>query len=217
MDDPLRVLRVIRFASRFNYSIDDEIFSALASRDSIRQALREKISRERVGMEIKKMLTGPNPFLSLSLIRRCKIWTSVFWGAISMPPQTGEHSVFTKNLDYNSYEQKTACQGWEYVKTLSALLDKIPFKPAAEKGPKIEEKEDLVMREIGARRIESPLHPSLNYIMYLAAALLPHRGNLAYKPGFDRGATIPVVENICRFFLKVTYRQRRHGHTVYLF
>ena len=56
-DDPLRILRCIRFASRLDYriAIEDEI--AMAD-DSIKAALRLKISRERVGVEITKMLNS---------------------------------------------------------------------------------------------------------------------------------------------------------------
>lgn len=56
-DDPLRVLRTIRFASRLVYRIDPADEHAMGE-ESIREALRLKISRERVGVEIVKMLQG---------------------------------------------------------------------------------------------------------------------------------------------------------------
>ena len=56
-DDPLRVLRCIRFASKLGYSIDPETEQAMSD-TSIREALRAKISRERVGIEVEKMLKG---------------------------------------------------------------------------------------------------------------------------------------------------------------
>ena len=56
-DDPLRVLRSIRFASRLGYSIDSAAESAMSDREILEQ-LRVKISRERVGIEIEKMLKG---------------------------------------------------------------------------------------------------------------------------------------------------------------
>ncbi len=56
-DDPLRVLRLIRFASRLNYTIEPATKEAMKNPD-IREALRAKISRERVGVELEKMLKG---------------------------------------------------------------------------------------------------------------------------------------------------------------
>ena len=56
-DDPLRVLRCIRFASRLGYQIAEEDEQAISNSD-IKSELKRKISRERVGVEITKMLKG---------------------------------------------------------------------------------------------------------------------------------------------------------------
>jgi tRNA nucleotidyltransferase (CCA-adding enzyme) len=55
LDDPLRVLRLIRFASRFEFSIDPAA-EALMADDRVLDKLRVKISRERVYQELEKML-----------------------------------------------------------------------------------------------------------------------------------------------------------------
>jgi tRNA nucleotidyltransferase (CCA-adding enzyme) len=57
MDDPLRVLRLIRFASRLDFRIDPESESWMSD-PAVMDALKVKISRERVGVEIEKMLKG---------------------------------------------------------------------------------------------------------------------------------------------------------------
>ena len=56
-DDPLRVLRLIRFASRLGYNIEEETQEAMRN-ELIGEALKLKISRERVGKELEKMLQG---------------------------------------------------------------------------------------------------------------------------------------------------------------
>jgi len=56
-DDPLRVLRLIRFASRLGYQIESETEAAMQNED-IGVALKLKISKERVWAELDKMLRG---------------------------------------------------------------------------------------------------------------------------------------------------------------
>ncbi|KAG0193876.1 CCA tRNA nucleotidyltransferase, mitochondrial [Apophysomyces sp. BC1034] len=76
-DDPLRVMRCIRFASRFGFEMVPELRNA--ARDSaIRYALQNKISRERIGTELDKMLKGPSPLMSIQLIHDLDLYPVVF-------------------------------------------------------------------------------------------------------------------------------------------
>ncbi|TPX32712.1 hypothetical protein SmJEL517_g04241 [Synchytrium microbalum] len=70
MDDPLRILRVIRFASRFNYVVHEDIPPC--------DAFMSKISRERVGVEVDKMLKGPHPVRAVELMREFGMYELVF-------------------------------------------------------------------------------------------------------------------------------------------
>lgn len=76
-DDPLRVLRLIRFSSRLGYAIEEEALKAMSD-TSIHEALRAKISRERVGVEVGKIVTGPDPRRGLMLIHDLKLYPAVF-------------------------------------------------------------------------------------------------------------------------------------------
>ncbi|KAE8400914.1 hypothetical protein BDV37DRAFT_256361 [Aspergillus pseudonomiae] len=76
-DDPLRVLRLIRFASRLGYRIDEDTENAMKNKD-ISEALKLKISRERVGTEMTKMLKGPDPRGALQFIDRLELYQTIF-------------------------------------------------------------------------------------------------------------------------------------------
>ncbi|KAJ0162083.1 CCA tRNA nucleotidyltransferase, mitochondrial [Colletotrichum tanaceti] len=76
-DDPLRVLRLVRFASRLDFSIDPAATAVMADAHVL-DALRLKISRERVGVEMEKMLKGSSPRSSLDLIRTLDLYNAIF-------------------------------------------------------------------------------------------------------------------------------------------
>lgn len=77
LDDPLRVLRLIRFACRFQFTLDLETVAAMAEPE-IKLALHHKISRERVGIEIEKILECANPEYGLQLINYLQLAPSIF-------------------------------------------------------------------------------------------------------------------------------------------
>lgn len=66
-DDPLRMMRAVRFASQLGFRIDDPTFEAIS-----RNALRiEIVSAERITTELNKILLSPNPSLGLKLMQKC--------------------------------------------------------------------------------------------------------------------------------------------------
>ncbi|KAI0700413.1 hypothetical protein BC835DRAFT_1404849 [Cytidiella melzeri] len=77
MDDPLRVLRCVRFASRFGFSLVSDLQDAAKDKD-IQLALRTKISRERVGEELDKMMKSKNRLLSIQIINDLSLSSSIF-------------------------------------------------------------------------------------------------------------------------------------------
>lgn len=92
-DDPLRVLRLIRFASRLDYTIEPETAKAMGNPE-IQDVLKVKISRERVGIELEKMLKGPRPRMALELIDRFGLYTTIFTDPTRTLPADPETSYF---------------------------------------------------------------------------------------------------------------------------
>ncbi len=65
-DDPLRMMRAIRFASQLGFRIADDIFDAIT-----RNAQRiEIVSAERITVELNKIMASPNPSLGLKLMQK---------------------------------------------------------------------------------------------------------------------------------------------------
>jgi tRNA nucleotidyltransferase (CCA-adding enzyme) len=77
LDDPLRVLRIIRFATRFGYNIDQEIRNA-ARNPTVHEAFEKKLSKERVGTEMEKMMKGQDPARAIQLIWDFNCYKLVF-------------------------------------------------------------------------------------------------------------------------------------------
>ncbi|KAI7832364.1 hypothetical protein BC939DRAFT_488857 [Gamsiella multidivaricata] len=77
--DPLRVLRCIRFAAKFQFQIAEDVRNAILD-PRIREALGTKISKERIGNEIEKMLDGGGPSRSTAvrLLRELDLYDLVF-------------------------------------------------------------------------------------------------------------------------------------------
>ena len=66
-DDPLRMMRCIRFATQLNFQVEDETFVALE-----RMADRIKIvSGERIAVELNKIMMAKHPSIGLELMQRC--------------------------------------------------------------------------------------------------------------------------------------------------
>lgn len=76
LDDPLRVLRCVRFSSRFDLRIEPEVCEAIREED-IRAALASKVSKERIGIETTKMLEK-TPLRAMTLIDELHLHSSIF-------------------------------------------------------------------------------------------------------------------------------------------
>ena len=64
-DDPLRMMRAVRFASQLGFDIDDETFDGIVAQAS-RIAI---ITKERISVEMMKIMASPVPSIGLTLMR----------------------------------------------------------------------------------------------------------------------------------------------------
>ena len=86
-DDPLRMMRCVRFATQLNFYIDDETFEALErNRERIRI-----ISKERIADELNKIILSPVPSKGFIDLDRCGLLALIF------PELTALQGVETRN------------------------------------------------------------------------------------------------------------------------
>lgn len=69
-EDKLRVLRAIRFASTLDFNIEEKTWRAVCDRDSFSLSV---ISRERIRVEFEKIITRPNAYKGLMMIREANL------------------------------------------------------------------------------------------------------------------------------------------------
>lgn len=128
-DDPLRVLRAIRFAVRYDLALSEEIVLAAKSAD-VHNSLHVKVSRERVGKELEGVLSGKNsrPSVGLELITDLKLAGCVF----EFPHDDSSNMIegeLEEGVAYNSLtkvEQKQARER-TWLKSANLTKDTSPF------------------------------------------------------------------------------------------
>ena len=79
-DDPLRILRALRFVARFQFDLDDEIRRTMRDAQII-SLLTTKVSKERIGKELEGFFKGSSiPFLAFKEINDSGLWNHIFGG-----------------------------------------------------------------------------------------------------------------------------------------
>ena len=76
-DDPLRVLRALKFASRYAFHLESSLLKSAMSQE-IREALSLKVSASRVAKELKSMLSCDRPVLAVRMIDALTLWAAIY-------------------------------------------------------------------------------------------------------------------------------------------
>ncbi len=77
MDDPLRVLRLIRIGSKLTFDIDREAMHWMRS-DEVQRAFDAMIKRGRINSEVFKIMNYPNPEVAFQHLFDANLYTPVF-------------------------------------------------------------------------------------------------------------------------------------------
>ncbi|KAG6001144.1 hypothetical protein E4U43_001401 [Claviceps pusilla] len=77
MDDPLRVLRLIRIGSKLGFALDPDAMRYMRD-DDIQHALDTMITRDRVNIELFKIMRSPRPEVAFQRLFEANLYTPVF-------------------------------------------------------------------------------------------------------------------------------------------
>lgn len=138
-DDPVRILRCVRFASRFGWKIDRDMLDAMAENVSRLNI----ISRPRLTGEFNKLLIGPRPDIGVGYLSDIDAICHIFpqLSHLRCLPDdthrpnhedtsvTPEHSVWKHTLDTLYHLEKTENHPWLPLR-LAALLYESGKQPA---------------------------------------------------------------------------------------
>lgn len=99
-DDPLRMMRCVRFATQLNFYIEEETFDAL-ERNKERIAI---ISRERIADELNKIMLTPTPSKGFVELSRCGLLPLIFPELAAMEGVTKMNGRAHKDNFYHTLE-----------------------------------------------------------------------------------------------------------------
>ena len=99
-DDPLRMMRCVRFATQLNFQIEDETWNAL-----VRMADRIKIvSGERIKDELNKIILAPHPSIGFDYLQRCGLLQIIFPELAALDIVDQKNGRAHKNNFYHTLE-----------------------------------------------------------------------------------------------------------------
>ncbi|MFM7838123.1 MAG: CCA tRNA nucleotidyltransferase, partial [Chitinophagaceae bacterium] len=99
-DDPLRMLRAIRFASQLRFTIDEPVFTAIKeNKERIRI-----ITQERITEELNKILLSPKPSVGFDLLYRSGLLQLIFPALVELAGAEFRDGVGHKDNFYHTLQ-----------------------------------------------------------------------------------------------------------------
>lgn len=95
-DDPLRMMRAIRFASQLAFTLDDEVFEAIKT-----NAHRiDIVSAERIIAELNKIMLSPRPSIGLELFEKTGLMARILPELLELKGAETKEGIGTRTISH---------------------------------------------------------------------------------------------------------------------
>lgn len=141
-DDPLRIFRTVRFTAKYNGNIDPQTYQAMTN-PQLREEIKQKVSKERIGIEFIKMLKNPNPEVALKLLKDTGLWQDIISEAIKGSKYEGKMAELELSQQ-NAYHLLTV---WGH--TMQVVKNILNLYPEAEPEKRVTMLLAALMHDIG--------------------------------------------------------------------
>ncbi len=219
-DDPLRMLRGIRFAAQLGFTIDDETFEAI-KRNKERIYI---ISYERISEELNKMILAPVPSIAFELLFNCGLLEIIFPELYAMHGiETREGKAHKDNfyhtlqvLDNLSLESKDLWLRWAAI--LHDIAKPLTKRFEPNNGWTFHGHEDKGGRMVSKifRRLKLPLNEKMKFVEKIVS--MHHRPKALAEEGVtdsairrlivDAGDDIDALFMFCRADMTTKNKQK---------
>ena len=136
-DDPLRMLRAMRFGSRFGFRLDGAIEEGMRD-DTVVAMLAQKVSRERIGVEVVGILEGRLPLMGLDWVHKFGL-TNVVFRIPKYLPKTDQIRE-QQNEKLSQFEEEWGDKAIQTVHTLDSEVKRL-----AQAWPELQEVDPVLL------------------------------------------------------------------------
>jgi len=130
LDDPLRILRAVRFASRLDYCLHTDIGRTVCGQETVAAAFVCKVSKERVCKEIDGALSGKlnRPPLALWLMHRLGLLDKIF-GVPSAEALVAENKLLRRCQAATDGDLRVTLDNWTVSRVKCSIRVKYSASP----------------------------------------------------------------------------------------
>jgi len=102
-DDPLRIFRCIVYAAKLNGKIDPATYEAMKN-PRLRDEIKKKVSKERLGIEFVKAISSPNPEYAIQLLKDTGLLEDIISESLIGTPYQGKMERFDMNQNNPNHQ-----------------------------------------------------------------------------------------------------------------